>query len=85
MGLNNRSYRKGVLAICRDGEEEMGYCEPQAQKRATAVGQEPCLSSSQRRWNLDNNIGTVGPEEGTCLRFRLFCHNKNYFGCYSSI
>lgn len=49
MGLNNRSCRKGVLVICRDGEEEMGYCEPQGQKKATAVGQEPCLSTSQRR------------------------------------
>jgi len=36
--LCNRSNRKGVLVICRDGEEEMGYCEPLAQKRATAVG-----------------------------------------------
>lgn len=71
MGLSNRSYRREVLVICRDGEEEMGYCEPQAQKKATAVGQEPCLSTSQRRWNLDSNIGTVGPEKGYLLEVQI--------------
>jgi hypothetical protein len=84
VGLSNRSYRKGVLVICRDGEEAMGS-EPRVQKRTTAVGQDPCLSPNQRRWNFDRNIGTVVHEKGTCLRFRLCCHHKSDLSCYSSI
>ena len=74
-----------MFVIYRDGEEEMGYCESQGQKRATAVEQEPCLSNGHRRWNHDTTIGTVGAEIGTCLMFRLFCHYKYDFSCYSSI